>query len=517
MSSQFDLVLNSVASALGNASCIKCLCSEPNSDETKFAKCWQIIMDHMCHVQQQSSLGGNPLLVVLNSFVKSHHKNHIASTKTLLVMSIVLWKRINMKIDATFAVNPVLIAKIMRKILFIALEKFKNDFIKTVPTDKNNQRFIKTSRHFKQSQNSFYWNLKSNPAFFSDLFHGLCRGNDSYAQLVYKIVEFFASNEMAINFDDCLLLVADEGPMRASECPEIEFNIVNGVCIEVAKEINFNGVVNALVVDASLCHNFAHLGFNKDIEMERYGEAIESNISEKENWATRVMEILKRNKIEILLASGSVDRNLMEKCDYEGVRIISNIKRATFEAIKRHFRCHVLVYLEDFSEIFRFPCVLNSQNLGGNYLNVSRFEDSFMDNDREMAVSVLVRSRVKQLADLHADALRHCLKRVQNVCASHQFIDGCGRSERNLSSLIEIVKLDDLGEFDSEDSELYFDLVKEALANSFMDFFGIVSANCCGDDEMKMFDDVTSKFAAWKSAVEIVEVLLNSENVLIDF
>ena len=95
--SKFDFILNSIRTVYSNAEMSKMITSEQADDgggdhkcELEITKCALKMLEHLVH---RNSLNNDGFVGLFLNSIRSFHKAHRCSTKTAILFSIVLWKR----------------------------------------------------------------------------------------------------------------------------------------------------------------------------------------------------------------------------------------------------------------------------------------------------------------------------------------------------------------------------------------------------------------------------------------
>ena len=495
-SNKFDFILNSISLSLGNQTTVKCL-----AHGIKFTKCWAKILDELVYSNENHN---DPFIILLNKYFQSYHNTNICSSKTALVLTILLWKLYNQKLFINQAQSQQQrydqVIHEIDKIFDTSIEKLKNNEIFITRIQSTLFEFRKSGRHQVKTISI------QNEIYFKNLINRLCRSQLNHSDLIWNIFKYNSfkidTNRTIFSFDDSQLEDFND---------ENWFFINSGILFEIDNQNRKSDLImNSIIIDANLSHNYTHIGYNKDI---KYNKIIKSNdftsyshqiLNAKTEWLNKIKKVLIENTVNLLIVSGSVDQDLLNFCLEENIIVFTSLNAEKFKVIKNYFNnVTLLVYIEDFSQDCLFKCKLENSNYK-NYFFAKKINED--END---IISVLIKKNrhmflLKNQIKMFIEELKHNLKRFENVLNDKLFVENFDAIlESNFAEIIYNVKND------SED-EINFSLAKEILYETFINYKNIVSSNVDKSDlGIIIYDDLKSKIESWRFALDINRMFLN--------
>ncbi len=500
-SNKFDFILNSISLSLGNQTTVKCL-----ADGIKFTKCWAKILDELVH---SSGNHEDPFINLLNKYFQSYHNSNICSSKTGLVLTILLWKVFNQKLFLNQNQSQ------RYDQVFHEIDKIFNSSIENL---KNDARLVKRiqSKLFEVKKSGRYWiNFvsKQNEDYLKNLINGLCRSQLNNSDLIWNIFKY---NNFKIDLNHITFSIDDSQLEDFSD--ENWFFINSGILFKIDDQnlkIKDYDSLNSIIIDANLTHNYTHLGYNKDIKYNKIVKSIDftsySNqvLNTKIEWLNKIKKFLIENKLKLLIVSGCVDPDVLNFCSKENIIVLMSLNAEKFKVIKNYFNfVTCIVYIEDFSPCCLFQCKLENSNYK-NYLCIKKTDDN--EEDKNEVISVLIKKNrhmflLKNQIKMFIEELKHNLKRFENVLSDKLFVENYNAClESNFARII-----DDAHCNSDDDTELNFSLAKEILYETFINYKNIIGSNVdINDDCILIYDDLKSKIESWQFALDMNRIFLN--------
>lgn len=503
---KFDFILHSIETLYSNCEISKFATNNIENEITcdiELIKCGCKILEHLIHRNKEEN---DAFLGFFLNAIKSFHNQHKCSTKTAICFTILLWKRISNSNDS---LSP----RIIRK-FSLYLKLILNHIIDSIKTDAELVIYINQSDQKSLAQQ----NLKIDRSINLQFLHGLCRQDDQMKKVLEKLVEKhqqfgkkFVESNIYIHMTHRSSILEE----IVSENMEFNFKVENGVIIKLENELNIdeNLIHNAIVFDSSLVYGYVHLGFNKDVKIEKYKTNCDDlgdygNLG-LENWKLNVTNILKKFNVKLLFVRDRIDNDLQQFCDSESIIVFSNIDLKLFSFIKKSLNPNSLLYVEDFDETNLLKIkveLIKSTRLVNNYLKLMNPQ-----SDSSEKFTVLVETRFKVIMSMLKEFIIHNFKRLENVLSDGFYLKGAGFIELNLSEKIIRLTLEEMTnslnliERDEDDISCFY-LAKETLANTFRDLY--VTVRATNED---VFDDYKSKTEAWILGISMNNIFLNSD------
>jgi hypothetical protein len=517
-SNQFDFILDSLAPHMGNQTTKKCIQSNDGL-EIEYTKCSARILDEKIHAAYQAQ---NVYLNMFNSIVQKYQQTHRCSCKTLICLTIVTWKRLSPIVSNSY-LNLASISKYLKAILNKAIDETTKDlknleFVKQLVVKSNVNDLKIKSRHFGTSNRlkNFKFNLNSNSQYFRELLCGLCRSQEIYSDIIYEILEYHENEDLKFD-SSTITIVSDLQLCKKSGLSKtkidrssdhlLNFKLFTGILFEMNASTRYTYVqlfsrhdsLNTILLDSSLDYNYVHTGFNFDLKSSKHTINITDSLNTPYmRWLNTIKSTLIKFKINFLLASGGIDDNLIEFCRMNSVLALENVDFKTLRKISNK----TLVYLNDLTD--EYVIKLKTQLYDEKYLRIH--------NESLLCVHLKINSFYKTQAKLLQNDLQRCLKRVDNVLKSEIFLNGCGYIEDHFASLIPKLNLNEFEATSITGEQTDFDVAKEVLTHSFRDFLNILKANAISDDDGgAVYDDISSKIQAYKTALYIIELFMSSD------
>ncbi|CAF0799509.1 unnamed protein product [Brachionus calyciflorus] len=463
--SKFESIYHSLRPLLANQEITKCIVKDD---------CISLIK---CPFQEiESIIDGN--LIVKDKFIQllintisSFHNSNVCSTKTAIIFTLILFKEIKYFKQINNLDNRKL-SNSLNKILAKSIELIKSEHL--IHLRDLNENFIKS----------------------------LCRNDNSITHLVNSFVKKLKNKKF--DQDDILYLSSNTNYLSNST-NSFNFRVKNGLYLSLNDEIysKFKHLnlknLQTIIFDANISYDYAHLGFNKNLNMEKFTSNL-SGYSSDEIWFNKLTNILLSYKIEMIIAKGYLDKKVQDFCDLNNILVLKNFKNLNL------FRNNCLTYIEDFDEekllsveisFLEKESKFDEKCLSGNYIKIS-------NSDCDRLISIIIESRLKINETIILESLKHNLKRLENVLKNGYYVKGGGFIEEFLGNNIKYLK--------GINGDLYLEYAKEILENSFNVLCNLFKSN--QSDNMIYFDDFKSKSKAWQTALWINNIYLNTDLLL---
>lgn len=511
----FDFILTSLKSSVGNPEATKCLCIDSIKSTIRLEKCWNNILDELIHSSPDFS--NDSFVRFLQKSIASHHAHHVCSTKTAVCFSILLWKRIKYTIDSN-SLNTKLLSEYLNIVLEKTIDLCEQDHLKSlpiinIPLDSQSQgkKLKILSRHMNNLKINSRLDLSANLEFYTELLNGISRNQKTFTALLLDLLMDHEKNNLKFSLDSLVIIPTTVNINSMNQ--DLQYEILDGfllslddynkeTCNKVSSKMLAGNILKCLFINGSLTQDHVHLGFNKNLNFTKYNSSEKFSTANLNQWEENVKQSLVNNQIEILFIREKIEKSLKEFCRISSVLVFDNFSSSLEKKFKLFFRCPSLVYIEDVTDDHVFKIKMSKKEKEFIVLN-------FQDEDHlEKCFSILLKSRIQNTAHMHLEYLNHCLKRLSNILNSRQYLNGTGAEiEKSLSDSIK--KISTLNS--DEEKEIYLELSKDLVANAFADFYLIVNANNENDQNVKYFDDFQSKSEAWRLSFYICCIFLNSD------
>lgn len=460
---KLDFIFSSIGSVYSNCELSKFIIDNDADEkcELEVTKCAMKILDQLFHGNKQQN---DPYIGFFLNTIKSFHVANKCSSKTAICFSILLCKRISEV--------GVLEPKQSRKFW----SYLKESLNKSILLMRDDSQIA----------------IKLNSNIDKPILLGLCRRDETIGDLLFKLVHKLKKHDVALKRENIHVTfiprsIADDFTVS---------RVKNGLIIPVESTVIKDKDIpyTALMIDSSLRYDYVHLGFNKDIKLNKYkSNGIENPKSSLEEWKMAVEKLLIRFNIDILFIRDRIDADLKEFCASKSILVVSNMELNLMNAVKRRFNVIPVTYIEDIVE----------RNLFKVNLKPTKYKRHFkiIDNNSEH-FTVLIETKLPLANRMLKENIDHNLKRLENVIRDGFYLKGAGFIDYCLSERILDLKADN----NLADDSWLFDLAKQTLTNTFRDMNFLIRSR---DEEI--FDDYKSKIEAWKIGLFINYIFYNSD------
>lgn len=504
-SNKFDFILNSLGTVFSCAELTKCIFNNYSS-EVELTTCGAKILEELFY---EHSNRNDPVIGFFLNIIKSYHHSHVCSTKTAIIFTILLCKRIEFNLQSLKSLSTESQSlKLYSRNINDVLKRTMN-LVKSEPSLLI-QFPVKTGSNLSQFSSKKY-------DYDRPFFLALCRGDELSANILYKLILKHEKYQVVYNKSNLIIQMSNM-PTVGSNSIEYRFNfkIKNGIFIKLEPESkkiydfisNSQPMFNSLFIDSNLTYDNLHLGFNKKLKMDVFCKNLNSLDFNQASWRQFVKNILINNNIKVVFVRDKVDNELKEFCQNNSILIFHSLNLKLADDIKLYVESKSLVYLEDFDDRYIFKLKLEKYNscLHTEYVKII---NPFKEKNKFF--SVLIEIRFKSSLSMNLEILNHNFKRFENVINDGFCLKGSGFVENFLiEKILNFDLKNELYQQNNRDPEQeleYFNLAKETLAVCFRDYCSLIKSN----ESTKIYDDYTSKMEAWKIAYFINDIFLNSD------
>lgn len=487
-STKFDFILNSLSLSIGRQTSLKCL--HDSNGEIKFTKCYAKILNELIYSHKQDK---DPFLNILNQFINSFHDKFKCSCKTALLSTIILWKLVNQKLLLSLSC-------IQQRRVFSYFNIILSESVKILLN--SNQTCIKRL---------------TSDVDHVELISGICRHSEMHSKLILNLLNMHKSRKLTFCFNKLNFLIDDNAIISydngANDDDKETYLIKFGLLIKPENKLNEqNSVFNMLMFDASLTHDFAHLGYNKDL---KYKQIVKLNHLQSQletsnsyyKWLNKVKSILKNFNINLVIVNGIVDKNLYEFATKNEILFVF-VKNNEFEMLKSYFEnCKILIYIEDFNDNYVYKCKYEKVN----YKNYILIQNMSKNESNNYVISILFRNYfLKNHIKSFIEELKHYLKRFESILNEKIYlISENANFELELANVImNINELKDNNPDGDDDDKINFNLAKEILYEFLINYKNLIDNNTLSLKN-HVYDDLKSKIEAYKLAIYINNLYSN--------
>jgi len=493
----FDFIINSFQALFGDCEATKCLVDENDSNQITFTQCSCLILNELNIFNQSNSSNVAGYLSFYQSSISSFHKFHVCSSKTLVCFSSLLWKHLKHSISSN---------RLSSSKLSCHLMSIYNEIVKLV---KHN-RLLHLNNWSNQPAPDFI--------YLQSIINGICRNHIIISDLMWQLVLYHKRANILFNYENIHILnQVNTSAMNENEKKQLDFKIVPGLVIKLDSQSNLTvfkqlitreKYLKCLLIDASLVHNYAFLGFNKNLESFKYFNQNTNNnkqdaMSSVQIWQRNAQSIIKQNKIQAVFIKDKIDKNLMQFCANNSILVFNNLTNNFLKQLVNTFECKSLSFIENITEENIFT-IEEFHLIDNIYFNMK-------NNRKTLNFTILIETRIQSTLNLFTEYLNHCIRRVHNIMVNSEYLLGNGDLEYYLYEELNKPneQIDSLISNDN-DFMIYFNIVREAFKNTFRDMNLIITKNTQISNSNPTYDDFTSKMDALKTACLINKFFLNT-------
>lgn len=534
---QLEAISSSTRVFLGPNKQLKFIQDEDAGDAVLVGTCPRLLE----HMELDGSVGQ-----LLHETVRAQQKVFHSGTGALMFLAGV-WSRVALEcLDRGISVSDIKTA--MSKGLEVCLEACKQSTVsvqevsserlkehKPSPAlnselqDPCNLRLttLKHSRHFN-SHDARAEN--TNPAL-NDIAEAVSHGCQASMRLVLKACMLQSKTKLQNRFLDIQKLVTCSIPGPSEEHSHVLHGYVTLLSVEQASVVQClqGQELNIALVNGDLCEKYRHVGFNRPANvMHVTDRANMPSVSLEERWIENALKTLHELSIGVVLVSGAVDVKLKERCS--SVLVIEGVKSAV---LKDFSTCTGAVPVSYITQLDR-RCV-------GRGVKVSRRgenESVSIATASTSLVTAVITSSVPAKLQILEDEFWSCAHRLHQALTDGKLLRGAGATE-----LICIHKLQQYKRRETENP--LENVVFELMAEAWMDYVSTLMLNSGSvaskaeawtavarqmrlykdgepilqafrdTDGVGVYDNVTAKTEAWRRALDLVFLVLQSDTEII--
>ncbi|XP_070613765.1 chaperonin-containing T-complex member BBS12 [Erythrolamprus reginae] len=331
--------------------------------------------------------------------------------------------------------------------------------------------------------------------------------------------------------------------------------------------------IRVILIDGDLTETYHHLGFNRLENMSKFSENVSHSKENSSLWVDSIMDVLIQFNINLILVQGDTCKILEEKCILHKIVIINHVDHKVLRAFSNSMRAEIVTYINQVNE----HCIVKGVhvNLYGalelNLVEVSGQIPLALTAEGLRLVTVVLCCPFVSKMQAMEDQFWTCVYRLHHALLDQAVFPGGGAVELLCLSFLEKLEKatpDSTGQFHfafswfAKSSEQYKSLVLGVLANGWRQYLFAVmgnSANCSSEFEthtaiqqhlrraamhdlpsayileefskgkigvsighsdiggkaLKVCDNVTAKIEAWRRALELVLLVLQTDAEII--
>ncbi|XP_074849452.1 chaperonin-containing T-complex member BBS12 isoform X2 [Carettochelys insculpta] len=331
-----------------------------------------------------------------------------------------------------------------------------------------------------------------------------------------------------------------------------------------------------LLVDGDLMEKYRHLGFNRPSNVRTISESVSLQERSSESlWVNWMLDILIQSKVNLILVTGNVCESLMESCILNNILIIHPVTHSVLHAFGKGIGVQLVTYLSQVNS----HCVGNGvwvdfwRTDDASTIELNNKVPISIKAERVHLLTAMLSNTITSKMQITEDQFWSCAHRLHHALTEQKVFPGGGAVE--LLCLIRLQKLEEqcvkqadknsLGEFYMSSCWLtksltqYKLVVLKALASGWYQYLSRVMCNSanyaseleantsidhhlrkaadCGspsayileefhkgdqllvdfghEEATKIFDNVTPKVEAWRRALDLVLLVLQTDTEII--
>ncbi|KAK9963743.1 hypothetical protein ABG768_006909 [Culter alburnus] len=537
---QLEAISSSTRAFLGPNKRLKFIQDEDAGDAVLVGTCPRLLE----HMELDGSIGQ-----LLHETVRAQQKVFHSGTGALMFLAGV-WSRVALEcLNRGISVSDIKTA--MSKGLEVCLEACKQSAVsvqevscerlkehkpspalKSELQDLHNLRLttLKHSRHFS-SHDAQAENTKPALNDVTGIAEAISHGCQASMRLVLKACKLQSKTKAQNRFLDIQKLVTCSIPGPSEEHSHVLHGYVTLLSVEQASVVQrLQGqALNIALVNGDLCEKYRHVGFNRPANvMHITDRANMPSVSLEERWIENALKILHEFSIGVVLVSGVVDVKLKERCS--SVLVIEGVKSTV---LKDFSTCTGAVPVSYITQLDR-RCV-------GRGVKVSRCgenESVSIATASTSLVTAVITSSVPAKLQILEDEFWSCAHRLHQALTDGKLLRGAGATE-----LLCIHQLQQYKRRETENPQE--NVVLELMAEAWMDYISTLMLNSGSvaskaeawtavahqmrlykdgepilqafrdTDGVGVYDNVTVKTEAWRRALDLVFLVLQSDTEII--
>ncbi|XP_056327890.1 Bardet-Biedl syndrome 12 protein [Danio aesculapii] len=279
--------------------------------------------------------------------------------------------------------------------------------------------------------------------------------------------------------------------------------------------------LNIALINGDLSEKYHHVGFNRPGDVVHITDLL---ITE-ESWIENAFKILHDFSIDVIFVTGMVDVDLKQRCT--DILMLEGVKCSVFKHFSTCTGAVPLSYICQLDE----RCVGRGLRLR-NELICGKSEFVSITTDCSVLVTAVICSSVSAKLQMLEDEFWSCTHRLQHALTDGKLLHGAGVTE-----LICIRRLRQYTQLHSDKSP-HESVILELMSEAWMDFISTVMLNSGSvankteawtsiahqmrrhtdigaTDGLGVYDNVTVKCEAWRRALDLVFLVLQSDTEII--
>ena len=299
----------------------------------------------------------------------------------------------------------------------------------------------------------------------------ICRYQTVYADSLYEAYVHFTASKSGVTQRDLIGQFDELQHITRVKYLEERCSFVPGTVL--AGDLTVSGCRRTVLIDGHLLEDYVHIGYNNKMQLKSVG-------NEPSAWMDCLSSILQAFAIEVVLCSGTVDGRLKSK-----VECVENVSTRILRMLGERSIVNYLTDLNDESDVLLLNYVPHPD------------DSSMVMIDRGSTIIQYV--PLERLVDLRHEQFRHCLARFRLILRENAFVDGSGEFERQLMQYWYEQR-----DHNSVAYEGFIQCLQELTRD-------VSSRKECF--EANVIDDIHSKFDAWQTSLELVQILMQIDSV----
>ena len=304
------------------------------------------------------------------------------------------------------------------------------------------------------------------------VFQRICRYQTVYADSLYEAYVHFSASRADVTHRDLIEQFDQLHHITRVKYLDEKCSFVPGTVL-VGDSAVCGGCRRTVLIDGHLLEDYAHVGYNNTMPLKSVG-------TEPSTWMDCLESILRAFSIDVVLCSGTMDGRLKSK-----IECVENVPTRILRMLGERSMLNYLTDLNDESDV-----LLLTYRSHPN-------DSSLTMIDRGSTIIQYV--PLERLVDLRHEQFRHCLARLRLILRENAFVDGSGEFERQLMQYW----------YDRRDHR---SVAHEGFSQCLEEFTRDLSSrkDCY---EANVIDDIHSKFDAWQTSLELVQILMQIDSI----
>ncbi|CAF1174652.1 unnamed protein product [Adineta ricciae] len=330
------------------------------------------------------------------------------------------------------------------------------------------------SQSISVAKTQFTENLLLTPQIISRI----CRHQTIYSESLYQAYVHLLSKNQSISQTDLITYFDNLHHLTRVKHINEKCLFMPGTLLQINKPID--GYRRTVCIDGHILEDYAHLGYNNKLKLKQ--------ISSTSSWLHLILSILKQYSIESIICSGTIDQKLKDIESNDRI-FIENIPVKTLRFIGQN---SLISYLTD---------VDHEHILSLNYMSCP---DDASLTMIDKGATIVQYVPLDSLIDVKHEQFLHCLSRFRQILRRSFYLNGSGQFEDQLCKYWY-----DRQENSSQENHLAHECFLECLQQYIKE---ITNRRDCFQSDM--IDDFDSKFDAWRTSLELVNVLTQIDHVV---